>query len=69
MSIVAMTADELFDSVIDEMLRLDDCDLSRCKKEIVNANLVLLDPTRNTMCECRRHMSMRYAIGELLWYQ
>ena len=69
MSIVAMTADELFDNVVDEMLGLDDCDLSRCKKEIVNANLVLLDPTRNTMCECRRHMSIRYAIGELLWYQ
>lgn len=69
MNIVAMTADELFDNVVDDMLREDDCDLKNCKKEIVNANLTLMDPTRNTMCNCRRNMSLRYAIGELLWYQ
>ena len=69
MTIIGSTADKLFDCVVDLMLLEDDCDLKGCKKELVNANLVLLDPTRNTMCDCKRKMSLRYAIGELLWYQ
>jgi thymidylate synthase len=66
MTYVAANADNLFDLVLDSM---QDSNLPGIAKEEINANLVLLDPTRNTMCNCKRKMSMRYAIGELLWYQ
>ena len=67
--IKAKTADELFDKVLHELtskrnLSNDDT----IAAEIINANLMLTDPTRNTMCNCIRKMPMRYAIGELLWY-
>lgn len=67
MQIVAKTADELFDKVIEELQQhsIDDASMAY---EIINANLQLTDPTRNTMCECIRKMPIRYAIGELLWY-
>lgn len=65
MEIYACDADTLFENVID---KLQDVDYENVCKELINANLVLLDPTRNTMCECRRKMPVRYAIGELLWY-
>lgn len=65
MEIYAGDADTLFENVITAMQDVDDPNVA---KEIVNANLVLLDPTRNTMCQCLRKMSIRYAIGELLWY-
>ena len=35
--------------------------------EIINATTVIEDPTRN-ICSHIRNMSMRYAIGEMLWY-
>jgi thymidylate synthase len=64
---VADTADKLFDLVLEELTNhsVDDESIAY---EMINANLVLLDPTRNTMCDCVRKMPMRYAIGELLWY-
>lgn len=65
MKIVAPDADSLFENVIINLQSIDD---SIVAKEIINANLVLLDPTRNTMCQCMRKMPIRYAIGELLWY-
>lgn len=65
MEIYAGDADTLFENVIAAMQDVDDPNVA---KEIVNANLVLLDPTRNTMCQCLRKMPIRYAIGELLWY-
>lgn len=65
--IKANTADELFDKTLDELLR-HKSNIEDTPYEIINANLVLLDPTRNTMCNSKRKMSMRYAIGELLWY-
>ena len=67
MNIVANTADELFERVIENVLHypVNDKNVSH---EIINANLQLTDPTRNTMCECIRKMPIRYAIGELLWY-
>lgn len=67
MTIVAKTADELFDEIL-EYLPDNKSNISGIAYEIVNANLVILDPTRNTMCNCRRQMPIRYAIGELLWY-
>ena len=65
MQIIADNADSLFEGVV---LNLEDVDDERVAKEIINANLVLLDPTCNTMCQCSRAMPIRYAIGELLWY-
>lgn len=65
MQIVANTADELFEAILQVMPEVKQKDVCR---EIINANLVLLDPTRNTMCECTRKMPIRYAIGELCWY-
>ena len=67
MQIKAKTADELFDKVI---AKLKQCKVNdnTISNEIINANLILTDPTRNTMCNCLRKMPMRYAIGELLWY-
>jgi thymidylate synthase len=65
MEIIAPDADTLFEYVIKNLRPVDDNNVA---KEIVNANLTLLDPTRNTMCQCIRKMPIRYAIGELLWY-
>lgn len=67
MVIIAKTADELFEWILDCMQNLE-CDAPSVKYEIVNANLVLTDPTKNLMCNCKRKMPMRYAIGELMWY-
>lgn len=69
MEIDANTADELFDSIIaltkSNEYKTED---NNIEAEIINANIVLKDPTRNTMCNCSRKMPIRYAIGELLWY-
>ena len=67
MQICADSADELFEKVVTEMFNNKTED-SRMAYELVNANLELTDPTKNTMCKCSRQMPMRYAIGELLWY-
>ena len=67
MVILAKDANELFDNVAKEILQHPVQD-DKVSHEIVNANLVLQDPTRNLMCDCLRKMPIRYAIGELLWY-
>lgn len=69
MYITGETADSLFDKVI-EFLDMSDYqgEGENVAKEIVNAHLVLFDPTHNTMCDCIRKMPIRYAVGELLWY-
>lgn len=36
--------------------------------EVINATSVLLDPTKNIMKNKDRNLSMRYAMGEMLWY-
>lgn len=36
--------------------------------EVINAITVLEDPTKNVMTNEARKLSMKYAIGELLWY-
>lgn len=36
--------------------------------EIINATTVLTDPTRNIVTNEVRNLSMRYGIGEMLWY-
>ena len=67
MTILGNTADELFENTLSALQEypIEDDTMAY---EMINANLVLLDPTRNTMCECSRKMPIRYAIGELLWY-
>jgi thymidylate synthase len=65
--IAEWNADALFDRVIENLLVFK-TNIPGIEGELVNANLVLLDPTRNTMCNCKRKMPIRYAIGELLWY-
>ena len=67
MEVVSKNADDLFDEILVN-LRGHESNVPGIKYEIINANLVLTDPTRNTMCKCRRKMPMRYAIGELVWY-
>jgi thymidylate synthase len=65
MYIEAQTADELFTKTYSNLQSIQDESMIA---EIVNANLCLKDPTRNTMCECSRKMPIRYAIGEFIWY-
>lgn len=65
MEIVANTADELFDLTLDAMQDANDTVIA---KELINANLVLLNPLENTMLKCRRKFSLKYAICEHLWY-
>lgn len=36
--------------------------------EVINAQTVLVDPTKNIMKNDVRKLPMRYAIGEMLWY-
>ena len=48
-----------------EMLKSRDGDVVG---EIMNAIVVIEDPTKNVMNNKVRKLSMRYAIGELLWY-
>lgn len=35
--------------------------------EVINATTIINDPTKN-ICDGTRDMSMRYAIGEMMWY-
>ena len=74
--IVASDADALFEEVIcafvesgtlvtpDSVNTKDDDVIF----ELINANLVLTNPTKNTMLNYPRKMSLKYAIAELLWY-
>lgn len=36
--------------------------------EVLNSMTVIKDPTRNIVSSLHRNLSMRYAVGELLWY-
>lgn len=67
MIISASNADELFDTTLNELLKCEIKD-EYMSHEIVNANIILTNPTHNTMCKSIRKMPIRYAIGELLWY-
>ena len=67
MLITADSADELFEKVV-SALSDNPVEDSKMAYELVNANLQLTNPTKNTMCNCIRKMPLRYAIGELLWY-
>jgi thymidylate synthase len=69
MEIKANTADQLFDAVLLQFAKSGEkTDLKNVKYELINANLILTNPTANTMCDGARGMSLKYAIAELLWY-
>ena len=69
MQITAISADELFKKILVEMYYNGEVKGDpKLAYELVNANLVLLNPVNNTMTECQRKMSIDYAIHELLWY-
>lgn len=67
MQIIESTADRLFNAIMLEFSKCEPMD-GPVAYEIINANLVLTDPTHNTMCNCIRDMSLKYAIAEFLWY-
>lgn len=67
MEIVADDANELFDKTYNELLK-HPCDYKNICAEMLDAHLILTDPTRNLMNNSIRKMPVRYAIGELLWY-
>lgn len=67
MEIKASTADTLFNTILYEFSKVEPMD-GKVAYEIINANLILTDPTQNTMTVCERKMSLKYAIAELLWY-
>lgn len=65
------TADEAFLHWYDTLLSQDDNASSRDGEmhgEILNAVTVIKDPTRGICQNDIRNMSMRYALGEMLWY-
>lgn len=65
------TADEAFEHWYKLLLEQNEANDSRDGEvvgEIVNAVTVIKDPTRCIMTNKIRKMSMRYAVGELLWY-
>ena len=67
MIIEGTTANVLFENVIQE-LKQHKVNDEKVAYELINANLILRDPTHNVMCDCIIKMPIRYAIGELLWY-
>ena len=65
------TVTEAFDWWYDKLVRMNDSQESRDGEvhgEIINAITVISDPTRNICKSDIRKLSMRYAIGEFLWY-
>lgn len=74
MEIRAYTANELFNNVSNILLdkewhlSLYKFDEGPVYSEIQNANMMLINPTENLMNESYRKMPIKYAVGELLWY-
>lgn len=72
--IKAETATQAWESLADRMTALgkhndaEDTRGGRVCAEIVNAHVVITDPTRGIVQSPLRNMSMRYALGELMWY-
>ena len=67
MLIIEDNANTLFDETLAHLLE-HKSNIDGVAYEMINVNLILTDPTRNLMCNCVRQMPMRYAVGELLWY-
>lgn len=54
--------------IISEMHKVKDSRDGEVVGEVINAMTEIQDPTRNIMKNQIRKLSMRYAIGEMLWY-
>lgn len=71
MTIIADNVDEAFIEwyeILSEMNLSDNSRDGDIVGECINAITVIKDPTRNIMKNKIRNLSMRYAIGEMLWY-
>ena len=67
----AKTLDEAWRKWYDLLNGTDESHESRdgeVHSEVLNAITIINDPTRNIMKDPVRNLSMRYGIGELLWY-
>lgn len=67
----ARTLDEAWLYWYDVLSNQSMCDESRdghVAGEVINATTIIDDPTQNVMVNSVRNMSMRYAVGEMLWY-
>lgn len=70
------TLDEAWLSWFEKMKTCNKLNENKAKKsrdglvaaEVINAITVIEDPTKNIMTNSIRKLSMRYAIGEMLWY-
>jgi thymidylate synthase len=70
-TIIADNVDEAFIEWYENLSEMNLSDNSRdgdIVGECINAITVIKDPTRNIMKNKIRNLSMRYAIGEMLWY-
>jgi len=54
--------------LLSEMDKTDDSRDGEVCGEVINAITIITDPTKNILKSNIRNMSMRYAVGELLWY-
>lgn len=71
--VIGENVDELWKSWFMQYLISSENDIQSSRDgdvigEVINATSVLLDPTKNIMKNKDRNLSMRYAIGEMLWY-
>lgn len=74
-TIIAKTVNEAWERAFDELTKIavsgaetaESRDGAVCA-EILNAVIEVGDPTRNLVTSKKRDMSMRYAVGEFLWY-
>jgi thymidylate synthase len=67
----AINIDEAWLFWYDELVNQNNGDSSRdgeVRGEIINATTILINPTNNIMKNDVRRLSMKYAIGEMLWY-
>ena len=72
--VVGKTVTEVWQTAFNELFYhslMDESDTSRdgnVSAEILNAILIVEDPTRNILDTPVRKLNTRYAVGELLWY-
>ena len=69
--VTADTLDSAFEQwygILSTMAILDNSRDGDVVGEVINATTILINPTKNIMSSSIRKLSMRYAIGEMLWY-
>lgn len=74
LSYVGRTIDDVWPMIYDDLVKDAETNVRQQSRdgaivgEIINASIVIEDPTRCILKSSIRKMSTRYAIGELLWY-